>query len=1183
MTERVPRRLNPCTLPLFGERLIEASAGTGKTFMIGVIYLRLLLGLGKDTAFLRPLTVAEILVVTFTEATTEELRKRIRNNIYEFRLACMRGKSQEPVFSILLHEINNLSVAVSHLLLAEQQMDIAAIYTIHGFCQKVLLRNAFEFGILFEQTLVQDEFPLRQQACTDFWRRYCYQLPLNIARIIIREWSGPAALLADIADYLHSTAPVLYKPPKDTETVMLRHKRIVSQINAIKTSWQKFTDTLQTLINQSGIDKRSYSNKHLSNWLKKIDNWAMQETLDYTLPKELNNFRQSILLKKTQQGEIPRHALFTAIDELFSTPLTLRDLVIAHALSEVRYSIQQKKRQRAECGFDDLLNQMDIALQSTAGKKLAQAIRQDYPVAIIDEFQDTDPLQYRIFQKLYVGQPHCGLLLIGDPKQAIYAFRGADIFTYMRARSELNAHYTLDTNWRSSPAMIASVNTLFGQLKQPFIFSQIPFTKVSATKKNQAMIFELQNTSQPAIQFWLQPGAGVSVNDYQNLTAKVCASQICKWLNAGQEGQAWLHSSKKCRKPVQASNITVLVRNRNEAAIVRNALSAVSIPSVYLSNHTSIFDTSEAKDLLWLLRAVLAPKEAHTLRSAMATRLIGLDTLTLANINENKIAWDGIVRQFDTYRTFWEKFGILPMLHEVIKEHHIPEKMLSDPDGNQRLTNVLHLGELLQEASAQFDSAPVLVRWMTKQITQPNLASDNHQLRLNSDQHCIKVITIHKSKGLEFDLIWLPFISNFRKKPQALYHDRYTFQALLDLNINKEHLVLSEEERLAEDMRLLYVALTRSVYHSSIGIAPLIHGTRKKRGVTDLHHSALGYLVQRGKAGDAVYLHKRLQTLATGNIMLSQIAMINQHTWQPQKTNSQKLAARYFTRPIEDCWRVTSYTDLQRCSKDISRDLPLEFNLDSMHEQTEKEKHALTQHTFPIGRTPGTFLHNILETLDFTKPLNEHWLLKKLKKEGFSEQWTSVLHTWIQTLLTSSLNRNSMTLSVLKPRHKQTEFQFYLPINTFLHAHTLDALIKKYDPLSARCPALDFQKVTGMLKGFIDLVFLWKGQYYLLDYKSNWLGEDSRAYTLSAMENAIMEHRYDLQYQLYTLALHRYLRHRLTIYDYQQHFGGIIYLFLRGIDTLHPGNGIFTYCPSQKLVEGMDFLFSVDASVRKNK
>lgn len=1176
MTAVVPQRLDVLTLPLFGERLIEASAGTGKTFTIGALYLRLLLGLGQAAAFHRPLTVEEILVVTFTEAATEELRGRIRRNIHALRIACVRGRSDDPLFSSLMAEIGNLSDATAQLLAAERQMDEAAIYTIHGFCQRMLTHNAFESGMLFEQTLIQDELPLRRQACADFWRRHCYPLPLNVARAVSQEWSGPEALLSDLAGYLQGEAPALRQPPKDDETLLMRHEQIVARIDAIKTQWQANAGELEALISQSGVDKRSYSSKHLPNWLNKVGEWAGQATQDYQLPKELDKFRQSTLLEKTKKGEAPRHTLFVAIDGLFAEPLTLRDLIMARALSEIRTSIAQEKRQRAELGFDDLLSKLDAALQSAGSAQLAQAIRQRYPVAMIDEFQDTDPQQYRIFQKLYLGQPDCGLLLIGDPKQAIYAFRGADIFTYMRARSEVSAHYTLETNWRSSPAMVGSVNRLFAQVENPFLFKQIPFIDVAAAQKNQGLVFAWRNKPQPAMQFWLQQGEGVGVSDYQQLMARWCAMQIRDWLSAGQAGEAWLVKGDKCRS-VQASDITILVRSRVEAALVRDALSALAIPSVYLSNRDSVFDTPEAKDLLWLLQAVLAPEQERTLRSAMATGLLGLDALALDSLNQNEQAWDALVNEFDTYRTHWQRRGVLPMLREVMARRHLAENLLASPGGERRLTDVMHLGELLQEAAGQQDSEHALVRWLAQQIAQPNRQADNQQLRLESDRHLVQVITIHKAKGLEFDLVWLPFVGNFRQQQQVLYHDRQTFQALLDLNANEESIAWAEEERLAEDLRLLYVALTRSVYHCSIGIAPLFLGTRKKQGETDLHRSALGYLVQAGQAGDALYLKECLQKLATDSIALALVDVPGEQPWQPQTTAMVALAAKHFSRRMQDFWRVTSYTELQQGAAGMQELLP-RLDVDAAGERASEPAAQLTPHTFPRGAAPGTFLHSLFETLDFTQPLDEQILLEQLQQQGFAEHWLPVLKDWMQVLLATPLNDSGVALADLPAQCKQAEMQFYLPINGLLQARDLDQLVKRYDPLSAGCPELNFQQVQGMLKGFIDLVFCWQGKYYLLDYKSNWLGEDSSAYTRQAMERAMAEHRYDLQYQLYTLALHRYLAHRLADYDYNTHFGGVIYLFLRGVDAKHPGNGIFTCRPEKALVQGMDRLFSGAAS-----
>ncbi|WP_333891080.1 UvrD-helicase domain-containing protein, partial [Atlantibacter subterranea] len=558
MTDETVQPLDPLRLPLVGERLIEASAGTGKTYTIAALYLRLLLGLGGDAAHPRILMPESLLVVTFTEAATEELRGRIRTNIHELRIACLRGHTDNPLFQRLLAEIPDLNDAAQALLLAERQMDEASIFTIHGFCQRMLNLNAFESGMPFEQKLIEDESLLRYQACADFWRRHCYPLDKSVARPVSELWQGPHALLQEINSYLQGEAPQLKAPPSEDETIESRHKKIVERLERVKTLWRAAADDIGPLIAGSGVDKRSYSSRNLPNWLDKVNAWAGEETQTYALPDALEKFAQSTLDEKTKKGEPPRHPLFVEIDALLAEPLSLRDLVLARAIKEIRYTVAMQKRRRGELGFDDMLSRLDEALHQPGGEALAEAIRARYPAAMIDEFQDTDPQQYRIFRRIWHKQPDTALLLIGDPKQAIYAFRGADIFTYMRARGEVSAHYTLDTNWRSAPGMVASVNQLFSQLPQPFMFKEIPFLKVNAAEKNHGLRFELNGQPQSAMRLWLMDGEGAGVSEYQQTMATLCAGQIRDWLDAGAQGKALLCGSDK-QRPVQASDITVLV------------------------------------------------------------------------------------------------------------------------------------------------------------------------------------------------------------------------------------------------------------------------------------------------------------------------------------------------------------------------------------------------------------------------------------------------------------------------------------------------------------------------------------------------------------------------------------------------------------------------------------------------
>ncbi|WP_446925081.1 exodeoxyribonuclease V subunit beta [Klebsiella pneumoniae] len=1163
--------LDPLRLPLIGERLIEASAGTGKTFTIAALYLRLLLGLGGEAAYPRAISVEELLVVTFTEAATEELRGRIRSNIHELRIACLRGESDNPLYSALLAEIADKDDAAKTLLLAERQMDEAAVFTIHGFCQRMLSLNAFESGMLFEQQLIEDESRLRYQACADFWRRHCYPLTRDIAAVIHDVWKGPRDLLKSLDRWLQGEAPQLKSPPAPNETLAERHQQIIARIDSLKQQWREQVGEIEGVLENSGLDRRKFNRGNQGKWMEKVNAWAQEETLSYQLPDALEKFAQSFLLERTKAGgEPPVHPLFSAVESLQASSLTLTDLVLARAMVEIRDAVAREKRRRGELGFDDMLSRLDEALRGDSGETLASAIRQRFPVAMIDEFQDTDPQQYRIFRRIWRRQPETALLLIGDPKQAIYAFRGADIFTYMKARGDVAAHYTLDTNWRSSPGMVGSVNRLFSLSDNPFMFHEIPFLPVKAAAKNKGLRFTVDAADVPAMNVWLMPGDTVGSGDYQTFMAQLCATQIRDWLSAGQRGRALLWRGETSR-PVQASDITVLVRNRLEAAQVREALQTLGIPSVYLSNRDSVFETLEAQELLWLLQAVLAPERENTLRSALATSMFGLTALDIENLNQDEQAWDALVEEFSEYRQIWRQRGVMPMLRALMTARHIAENLLATRGGERRLTDILHISELLQEAASQLESEHALVRWLAQHIAEPDSNAASQQMRLESDKHLVQIVTIHKSKGLEYPLVWLPFIARFRKQDQAFYHDRETFAAVLDLGQDEASLELAEAERLAEDLRLLYVALTRAVWHCSLGVAPL---SSRKSGNSDFHLSALGRLLQAGEAMDAAGLAARLADFCHGDIALQIPGELDLTPWQAPAATIPRLSARELQRRIADDWRVTSYSGLQQHGFSGGQDLLPRLDVDAAGVGEVVEEPQLTPHQFPRGAAPGTFLHSLFEELDFTQPVPEGWMAEKLQLSGFDAQWAPVLTDWLGGVLKTRLPGPDIALNQLAARDKQVEMAFYLPIAQLLTAERLDALIRQYDPLSADTPPLDFRQVRGMLKGFIDLVFRHEGRYYLLDYKSNWLGEDREAYTRPAMEQAMRAHRYDLQYQLYSLALHRYLRHRLADYDYDRHFGGVIYLFLRGMDGQEGGQGIFTTRPVRPLIDGLDQLFA---------
>ncbi|HCG7040374.1 TPA: exodeoxyribonuclease V subunit beta [Vibrio parahaemolyticus] len=1196
-----PTPLEPMTFPLHGARLIEASAGTGKTFTIAGLYLRLLLGHGSaETRHRVPLTVDQILVVTFTEAATAELRDRIRARIHDARIAFARGQSSDPVIQPLLNEFDDHKQAAEILLQAERQMDEAAVYTIHGFCQRMLTQNAFESGSRFNNEFVTDESHLKAQVVADYWRRNFYPLPFTLAGEIRQLWSSPSALLSDISNYL-TGAPLSLSVPAMKGSLADLHTENLKKIDELKAQWRESQDDFLTLISDSDINKRSYTKKSLPTWLEAVNAWAATETTGYDYPDKLEKFAQNVLLEKTPKGSAPQHAVFEAIETFLANPISLKAPLLAHAIEHCRVMLANAKNQKQWLSFDDLLTQLSASIDTDESELLAARIRTLYPVAMIDEFQDTDPLQYSIFSRIYLNNPECGLFMIGDPKQAIYGFRGADIFTYIKARNQVSAHYTLGTNWRSSADMVQAVNQVFALPDSPFIYdSDIPFLPVRYSPNAEKRIWTMGGQKQPALTYWLQEADDKPLpkGEYLTRMAEATASQIQTILTQAQQGQACLVNGEK-QKAVQAGDIAVLVRTGSEGRMIKQALADQGIASVYLSNRDSVFTSSVAQDLQRLLQAVLTPENDRALRASLASELFALDAASLDALNNDEIVWENAVNEFKEYRKLWVQRGVLPMLRSVISKRHIAERLLEEgassqaENGERVLTDLMHIGELLQQASNELDSDHGLLRWLAQSISDAENGlggSDDQIQRLESERNLVQIVTIHKSKGLEYDLVFLPFVFSYREASEAKYYDAANDRTVLDIAGNDASMKQADKERLAEDLRLIYVALTRAVYACFIGASPLRNG-RSTKEPTGVHRSAIGYLIQNGQEGGINDLHQGLtkqQDELDCVVVADPPSQLEEKYVAPQE-EIHDLSAKELQNPIDRNWRITSYSGLvKQGSHHVEHDATIEitgFDIDSSEEQDEADllEPERSIFTFPRGARPGTFLHSLFEEIEFTQPAttaeNTQIILGLMESEQLDEEWLPILQQLIDTVLATPLDGKSLLLNQKAPSQRLVEMEFLLPIEV-LSAPALNRVIQRHDPLSAKAGDLGFQTVQGMLKGFIDLVFEHQGKYYVLDWKSNHLGDDVTHYHGEALKSAMADHRYDLQYQIYALALHRFLRSRLANYQYEQHFGGVYYLFLRGMDG-QSDHGIFAAKPTLDFLQEMDRL--IDGQVLETR
>lgn len=1015
MRTEQPRRVEPLHFPLWGSRLIEASAGTGKTYTIAALYLRLVLGHGERgtasldaayppdvdmgflegrkppqeaTAFREALTPPKILVVTFTEAATLELRDRIRARLAEaaafFRASAeavdagtcldamepgsvpdqdvVGGRSvvnaasagedlavlpkADPFLQGLrdAYPASQWSERAHTLQLAAEWMDESAISTIHGWCNRMLREHAFDSRGLFNQTLSTDTSELLAEACRDYWRNFCQGLPLEAARVLQGWWADPDALQKEVQSLLSDLDALSGEGRSPAEAIGEAQQQRRQQLQALKAPWREgWIDELGRMLD-AGREKPATSRKGKggaepvsearpeqafpigwlngskvkttiqAQWLQLLRDWVddadmakpgLSETaMNRLTPDGLRDaFGKGVDAQDPALVAMLEHPALAAMAALPGKLAALpdgRQATLLHAARWIEARYRRARDQRSEMSFDDLLRQLAQALASEGGERLAERIRTQFPVAMIDEFQDTDPVQYSIFDRVYRVEKNCpeqALILIGDPKQAIYAFRGADIHTYLRAREATRGrHYTLDTNFRSSKAMVDAVNHVFEVAEQrpggAFRFGAVsddgdgagaavslPFLAVKAQGRKEIwQDTKYPGGAAPALVAWTMPeDAGnrlnaksghVSKGAYTAHYAEVTAREIARLLQAGAEGQAGfaspmrpdeqhVHAGKGDSRRVSGvrpADIAVLVNSGREADAVRKALRAQGIRSVYLSEDESVYASPVVPPLLRWLQAAAEPANGRLLRAALGTALCGLDALQLERLVHDELHWEERVAQFQRYREIWRSQGVLPMVRHMLQDFGVVPRLLAQ-GGERQLTDLLHLSELLQQASTRLEGEHALVRYLQEQRDAPEGEREARRQRLESDDARVRVVTVHKSKGLEYPLVFLPFFCAVRpveaKDALLRWHDANgQLQLVPGRSADDEIVAVADAERLGEDLRKLYVALTRARHVTWVGLGAL----------ENLHRSAAGHLLGLGdESGDGHRLFAALQ------------------------------------------------------------------------------------------------------------------------------------------------------------------------------------------------------------------------------------------------------------------------------------------------------------------------------------
>ena len=1197
--------------PLRGSQLIEASAGTGKTFTISALYLRLVLGHGpQDSGFGRELLPPQILVVTFTDAATKELRDRIRARLAQ---AAQFFRDEIAAPDALVGQLRDdyprdaWPLCASKLDAAAQWMDEAAVSTIHGWCQRMLREHAFDSGSLFTQSLETDHSELLNEVVRDYWRQFCYGMVGETLGWVRENWKSPAALLARVRGLLGGAGPLddSAHPAQHIEGGL---RRRLDELAQIKQPWGAWVEELRALLLQGiadkAVDARKLQPRFFEPWLQGLADWhGTPEAHSLDIGKGFERLTPQGLAE-AWKTEPPSHAALDAMVDLRERLRRLPDPgadALAHAAAWVAARFESEKRRRAEMGFDDMLLRLDAALRGESGEALAQVIREQFPVALIDEFQDTDPVQYRIFERIYQieqNRQDLGIFLIGDPKQAIYAFRGADIHTYLRARrASAGRLHSLGTNFRSTGAMVAAVNRVFEHAEArptgrgAFLFREgaenpVPFLSVAAQGRKDAL--QVQGQAQPALTFWaLHSEKPVANGSYREHLAPACASEIVRLLELAKGGQCGFVSPDGQLRPLAPADIAILVRDGGEAQAIRSELRARGVRSVYLSDKESVFRSQEAVDVLAWLRACAEPDADRLLRAALASVTLARPLAELEALNRNELVWEGRVMQFREYRALWRGQGVLSMLRRLLHDFQLPVRLTARADGERVLTNLLHLTELLQQASAELDGEQALIRYLAERITSQVDGGEEQVVRLESDEQLVKVVTIHKSKGLEYPLVFLPFVCSARpvdgSRLPVSWHDSQG-ELRVTMTPDEQVIAVADDERLGEDLRLLYVALTRAQYACWLGVADLKRG-RDSRSV--LHRSALGYLLGGGAALEtSAELTGWLADVCAGAPALEARALppVSDQLYVPPRSEQRLQPAREPSRRAAEHWWIASYSALR-----IADSVEGESAPDSLRAQNLLDDEPLGNaglvasghgsiHQFPRGPHPGTFLHGLLEwagregfgQLAENPEALRDTLARRCATRGW-EGWIPTLENWLNALLAAPLpleDDAEVRLCDLRDYRYEMEFWF---ASREVDVVRLDTLVRQHTHAGAPRAAAEGSRLNGLFKGFIDLCFEHEGRYYVADYKSNWLGAENASYSPATMEVAILEHRYDLQYVLYLLALHRQLKARLPGYDYDRHVGGALFIFLRGLGAR--SRGVYFSRPPKVLIEQLDLLF----------
>ncbi|CAL4043621.1 RecBCD enzyme subunit RecB [Buchnera aphidicola (Anoecia corni)] len=1158
-----------------GQHLIEASAGTGKTSTIVFLYLRLLLGIKDTTLQTLQINIENILIVTFTNNAKKELKKRIQKTIFELKTAFKKNYTTHPIFISFIKKIKNVNKAIQTLTFALNNLDKIAIYTVHSYYKYILNTYKFSCGIIFKDKFVTDVHNLQLNATISFWQCYCYKLPKDISKIIFTYWKEPLALFMHITPWLNVHFGKIIKHAIYKKSLVERHQILISHIVFFKNYWKKENKNILKIYKSLIFNNMNNKLKKLSKIFNSITEWSISTTKNYYIPKELLDFKlKTHFLYIDKQNNVVNNFLKT-IDNFLKIKFSLKELFVFYAIKKIKMFVQKIKKENFELEFNEL--EILIKNKILINKNITIDLQKKYPIAFIDEFQDISYQQYLIFSKIYTQKNYSSLILIGDPKQAIYSFQGSNIFSYLKIRSKIKNIHTLTSNWRSSKNMIKSINIIFSKNNTPFLFQDISFLKSSVPNrinvKKHKMSFKIHSVTQSALKIFFVSKKLISLKNYKKNSADKCAGNINYWIQKGKEKKAKLYFNGNYQF-LNIKHITIIVRNKYESDIIQKSLNKLNIQSAYFSEKKTIFSSEEAKNLFYIMRSILDLNNKKYLDQVIMSNVFFKNFFDVYCLKNDKTMFYNFLKKMYLYKKYWKNFGISFFIKKVILNENSNFESILNQKKKHSILNYFQLAEILEQKSYYFKSKNLLLSWLEKKILCQEKEVKLQYIKRSYSQNCIKIISIHQSKGLEFPIVWIPFGISFLKNDLCIFYNKKTNYFNLDLEKTIKNTILSKKEILSEDLRLLYVALTRSILHCSISVAPVY---KKKNNTRSLYETGLGYLLRNKSYLNSNDLFKSFKLVHLKNVInvTNYIRSFSKIKDEKQQ-NMYSLTTNTFNRKKLNTWNILSYSKLIKYFSNQSANFNEYFIEKSKNVKKNLIKKELNPHTFPKGKKIGKFLHLLLKKHNFLHLFNKVWIQKQMFKISLEEKWVSPLTHWMNNIINTSFLYHELKLFKLNPNSLKKEFEFHIPIFKKIRKLDLFNILndsnfsekKIYNQLSNR--------IYGLLHGFIDLIVMHKKKFYILEYKSDWLGSNDSYYSSEALELIIKKNYYHIQYKLYTLAVHRYLKLRIPKYNYVTHFGGIIYIFLRAIDNRQKSknNGIFHVVPNFSLINKLDQLFS---------